>query len=116
MKYETLKKYKHLYEYALHWIKTHGSEHAGKLANITIWFREMLDKAGVDDVSEYLGFTDAQTEEFYSWGHNSRWNHVFQYDYLLNQFDDAMEIALQLAEEFGDIDIEKIYFSNKENL
>lgn len=106
-----LENYKNLSKYAFHFEKQpYEPEHPGHLNNLIIWFRETLDNAGVDDVASYFGWDDETAEDFYTWGHNSRWAHTF-YSYLINNINDALEIALDLADEFGDVDIDKMYFS-----
>lgn len=46
------------------------------LPKLVVYIREFLDKADLDPV-EFLGCEYGIAEDFYSWGHNSRWAHTF---------------------------------------
>lgn len=111
-----MEKYHYLRKYVKHWKETHEPEHDGKLANLTIWFREVFARAGISDseLPEYLEWSDCVTEEWDSWGHNSRWRHVFENWYLIDCIDDAVELAKTLAEEFGDPDIDLLILTEEQ--
>ena len=111
--FKDLKKYKNLYKYAKHFLIHQEAEHGRYLPNLIIWFRDVLDRAGVEDVPAYFGWDEDMAVDFWSWGHNSRWNHTFSI-YLESEPKEALEHAISLAEEFGDPDVEEIYFKEKE--
>lgn len=113
--FKDLKKHKNLYQYFKYWLLNQCAEHDRYLPNLVIWFREIFDRAGIDDVPEYLGWDADMAEDFWSWGHNSRWNHTFSV-WLECEPEDAMKCAIDLADEHGDPDIEEMYFKNKEDL
>lgn len=114
--FKDLKKHKNLYKYAKHWMLKQCPEHDedGYLPNLIIWFREVFEKAGItdDNVPEYLGWDEDMANDFWTWGHNSRWKHTFSI-WLECEPEDAMEYAIDLADEYGDPDIEEMYFKNK---
>ena len=96
---DRLKMFSNLSRYVKHFEKTEGgNEKDSYLPYVVIWFRELLDKAGYeDDAPEVFGFDEDETEEFYSWGHNSRWNHVFA-TWLESNMDFALETAFDLID------------------
>lgn len=117
MEKETLKKlknYPRLKKYAIHFEKTDGdSEIDGFLPFIVIWFRDLFKEAGINDGQVPIEFEmDEETsEEFWSWGHNSRYANVFSW-YLLSNLDFCIDIALQIIDNDErlsgfDADIEK---------
>lgn len=111
--FKDLKKYKNLYKYAKYWLLHKKAEHSNYLPNLIIWFREVLYRAGIDAIPEYFGWNSDMAEDFYLWGHNSRWTHTFCI-YLEMKPEEALEYAIDLADEYGDPDIEEIYFKKKE--
>lgn len=77
-----LKKYPNLRKYALHFARTEGDhEEQGYLPFLVIWFRELFKKAGIsdDEVPMLFGYDEESddAQDFWSWGHNSRYNHTF---------------------------------------
>lgn len=105
-----LKRHKNLSQYAEHFAEhPESAEHPGYLCNLVIWFRHTLEEAGVWDVPDYFGWDEYRTEDFETWGHNSRWHHTF-WGYLGDDLNKALECAIKLADEFGDVDVEKHYF------
>ena len=97
---EKLKGYPRLKKYAKHFEKTRGdSEIAGFLPFIVIWFRDLFKEAGIDDSQVPIEFEmdDDTAEEFWSWGHNSRYANVFA-QYLLDNLDFCIDIALQIID------------------
>lgn len=107
---DKLKRFKNLYRYALYFAKNNGdSEHYMRLPNLTIWCRLTLEKNGVD-VPNFFGWDDAVAEDFYSWGHNSRWNHTFGYwmeQWILDK--EVIDMLEEAAIEYGDPDVYEIY-------
>lgn len=111
---DRLKMFPNLSRYVKNFEKSEGgNEKDSYLPYVVIWFRELLDKAGYEDsVPELFGFDEDDTEEFYSWGHNSRWNHVFA-TWLETNMDFALEIAFNLIDDdkslYGfDVNVEAI--------
>lgn len=97
---EKLKDYPRLKKYAKHFEKTRGdSEIAGFLPFIVIWFRDLFKEAGINDGQVPIEFEmdDDTAEEFWSWGHNSRYANVFT-QYLLDNLDFCIDIALQIID------------------
>lgn len=95
---EKLKAYPNLKKYALHFEKTRGeSEMAGYLPFIVIWFRDLFKKAQIDDgeVPVLFEMDDDTAEDFWSWGHNSRYSNVFSW-WILDGMDFAIDVALQI--------------------
>ena len=106
-----MERHPNLKKYAEHFIENpYDAEHSGYLCNLVIWFRHTLEKAGIWDVPTYFKFNKYMTEDFETWGHNSRWSHTF-WSYLGNKLNPALTKAIELADEFGDVDVEKEYFS-----
>lgn len=96
---DRLKTFSNLSRYVKRFEKSEGgNEKDSYLPYVVIWFRELLDKAGYEgSVPELFGFDEDETEEFYSWGHNSRWNHVFA-TWLESNMDFALETAFDLID------------------
>lgn len=103
-----LDKFPNVQKYIKEYIKNDGEMSLTRLPNLVIWFRETLEKNGVD-VPEYFGWTEEWTEEFYSWGHNSRWVNVFMTWLEPDDIEEHLEEIADIAKEYGDPDIDKIY-------
>ena len=113
MKKETIKRIggrKHLLKYAKHFEKTDGeNEVSGYLPCLIIWFRYLFDKAGIDDgqVPMLFGYDEDsdEAEDFWTWGHNSRYAHTFS-NWVAADVDAAINVGLDLIEEnkLGDFD------------
>ena len=100
-----LKNYKNLRRYALHFDRTEGSaEQGGYLPYLVIWFRELFKKANIDDgqVPQLFGYDEDSDEaqDFWTWGHNSRYNHTFCV-WLEQDIDYALNLAFDLMEEYN---------------
>ena len=110
---DKLNKYPNLTKAVKHYEDTDGdSEHEGYLPNLIVWIRQVLP---IDiDPAEYFEMDDETAEDFYSWGHNSRWNHTFR-DWLDSGFEFCVEKCIDLAEEYGDYDIEAYMTRKKED-
>ena len=109
LKYENLlkelEKYPHLKAAVEHFYDTDGKpEHEYKLPNLIVWIRQMLDKSG-EEAAEYFDMPEETREDFWSWGHNSRWSNTF-WCYLERHFCWCVGICIDLAEEYGDFDVE----------
>ena len=110
LKYENLlkelDKYPNLKGAVEHFYNTDGQpEHKDKLPNLIVWIRQVLDLAG-EDAAEYFEMPEETAEDFYSWGHNSRWSNTF-WLFLENHFNWCVGLCIDLADEYGDYDIEK---------
>lgn len=96
------KQYQYLDVYAKRFKKRDGaSEKDGYLPKLVVYFRKALDKMGIDDyyVPIIFGWDDDTAEDFYTWGHNSRWNHTFSYMALrdLTRYVTILKILMQNA-------------------
>lgn len=96
------------------------AEHEGCYPNLIIWVREALGEQG-HMIVDYLEMPDFEVDEFWSWGHNSRWRHVVQpyfYEYLVEGTIDQRNAMAEMLEDiagiYGDPDIEQKYFSKKD--
>lgn len=81
------------------------SRQCARLPNLIIWFRETLENNDVD-VPEYFGWTEEWAEEFYSWGHNSRWANVFASWLEPDDIEEYLEEILDIARTFGDPNVD----------
>lgn len=96
---EKIKQYKNLYEYTQNFIT---EDNKGEyLSDLCFWFKLQCLKNDLDE-QEVFKWDDHTAEEFYSWGHNSRWANVFEVE-LASDLEKYLNIALQIAEEYGDI-------------
>ena len=96
---ERLKNYPNLKKYALYFEKNKESEEAGFLPFVVIWFRDLFKRARIDDgeVPVLFEMDDDTAEDFWSWGHNSRYSNVFSW-WILDDMDFAIDVALQIIE------------------
>jgi len=97
---EKLEKYPNLKKYSLSFEKTGGREEVdGFLPYLVIWFRDLFEKAGIDDseVPIICDMDDETAEDFWSWGHNSRYANTFTY-WLVSDVDFAVNMALEIIE------------------
>ena len=108
-----LDKYPNVQKYIKDYIKNDGEMSTpGRLPNLVVWFRETLEKNNAD-VAEYFGWTEEWADEFYSWGHNSRWANVFMAWLEPDDIEEHLDAIKDIAEEYGDPDVEEIYPTNK---
>lgn len=108
-----LNKYPNVQRYVADYIENEGDGPGGtRLPDLVIWFRETLEKNDVD-VPDYFGWEDDWREDFYSWGHNSRWRHTFMNWLSVGELEFQLEAIAKIAEEFGDPNIEELYPINK---
>lgn len=104
-----LNKYPNVQRYVADYIENEGMGPGGtRLPNLVVWFRETLEKNGVD-VTEYFDWEDDWREDFYSWGHNSRWGNTFRNWLSYDELEYHLEAIANIAEEYGDPNIEEIY-------
>lgn len=98
-----LKKYPNLRKYALHFDKTEGTaEKFGYLPFLVIWFRQLFQKTGIqdDEVPALFGYDDESEDAqmFWSWGHNSRYNHIFSM-WLEQDINYALMLIFDIIEQ-----------------
>lgn len=101
-------KWKYLNEYVESYKKNQGvSEIPGFLPKLIVYFREALDKLGLNDgnVPEMFDWDDDTAEDFFTWGHNSRWNHTFGC-YLDDNLEEYVQILKDTMENAGVKDFE----------
>lgn len=107
---DKLKEYKHLCSYYEDYVLNKNVK-PGMLPNLIVWIRRSVN----DDcelAAEIFCMTEHETDDFLSWGHNSRWANTFAYvldEKLKEDFakgtTKVIDILLYLAEESGDIEI-----------
>lgn len=105
---ERLKKHPFLNKYVEHFIKSNGkSEKSGWLPFLTIWFRELFKACEIydEDVPELLGWDEETSEDFWSWGHNSRYNHVF-WSWLNDDIENAVSSAFEIMDHYNHSDFD----------
>ena len=100
----TLKEYPNLNSYVQSFIKNNGvPEETGCISNLVYFFKKMCTKYNLDE--EVLFDWDKETaDDFYSWGSGSRWANTFA-SYLDCNFNKCIKIAIDLADEYGDLDL-----------
>lgn len=108
-----LNKYPNVQRYVADYIETEGAGPGGtRLPNLIIWIRETLERNNID-VTEYFDWADDWREEFYSWGHNSRWGNTFIHWLSSDELEYQLDAIANIAKEFGDPNIEEMYPINK---
>lgn len=98
-----LDQYPFLKQYVEHYKNTDGeSEDPIKLPKLIVWIRMVIpdDK----DPASLFRMNNEFTEDFYSWGSNSRWANTF-HTYLTFYFKRCIRICLDLADEYGDREV-----------
>lgn len=101
-----MKEFKYLDDYVK--LYKDGSERSSRyLPKLIIYFRQAFEKLGIDDniVPNFFGWDKETGEDFWSWGHNSRWNHTFD-SMLSGDTDDYVELLKQKMIEKGIKDFE----------
>ena len=100
--------YPNLRKCVKHFYETNGqAEHDGYLPNLIVWIRQVLDEVG-EDAAERFSMPQEVAEDFWSWGHNSRWANTFWF-WLHAHFFGCVEECIELAEDAGDYDVEKYF-------
>jgi len=104
-----LNNYPNVQRYVADYIETEGASPDGtRLPNLIIWIRETLEKNGVD-VPNFFEWEEDWAEDFHSWGRNSRWGVTFRNWLSFDELEYHLETIANIAEEYGDPDIEEIY-------
>lgn len=103
---QALTAYPNLNKYVNSFIKNNGyPEVKGCVSNLVYFFKLMCINNNLNE--ETLFNWDKEiAEDFYTWGSNSRWANTFAccLDAYFNKY---IDIAINLAKEYGDIDIDK---------
>ena len=103
---DQLENYPNLKKYVEHYAETNGEpENEGCISNLVYYFKLQCLNNDLDEEKTF-NWDNETSSDFYSWGHNSRWANTFD-SYLHNNFQDTVEIGINLAEEYGDIDVNK---------
>ena len=103
-----LSEFPNLERYFNHFEETDGvPEMQGCLPNLIIWIRLIVEPKDGDwiDPMSFFGLDDEDAEDFYSWGHNSRWKNVF-WTFAQSNLKLVKEKCLELAKEHGDPSVE----------
>lgn len=111
-----LNKHPNVQRYVADYIANEGMGPGGtRLPDLVIWFRETLEKNDID-IPDYFNWDDDWREDFYSWGHNSRWGNTFRCWLSVDELEQQLETIAKIADEFGDPNIEEMYpINNSEN-
>lgn len=81
------KKWEYLESYIESYKKNGGiGELPGLLPKLVIYFRYAFEKLGIYDsyVPIFFSWDEYNTEDFLTWGHNSRWAHTFNRNLYCN--------------------------------
>lgn len=99
---ERLKAYPVLEQAVNYFIEHKGeSEESGCIPRYTYFFKQKYLDNNVDP-DEMFGWDEKTSEDFWSWGSNSRWSNTATC-YILSEFSKCIDIALDLADEYGDL-------------
>lgn len=98
-----MEKFPNLRRYIRGFGRYKGSDHIEKL---TFFFKYLVNTYDLN-VQEITGWDDDMMEEFYSWGGNSRWFRIFEPD-MSNYPELYIPKAIELADKYGDINVEEI--------
>ena len=112
-----LSEFPNLERYFNHFAETDGApEMQDCLPNLIIWIRLIVEPQEGEwiDPMTFFGLDDEDAEDFYSWGHNSRWKNVF-WPYALNELEHVKAKCLELAKDHGDPSVEDYVGKAKEN-
>lgn len=103
---ERLEAYPFLKGYVQEYIDNNGmSTSVGSIPSLTFFFKMKCINNGLG-VDELFDWDVEYAEDFYSWGSNSRWANMFD-SYLYDNFNQAVDVALSIVEQYGDSDIYK---------
>lgn len=88
-----------------HFKETGGrSEEDGCIPHFVYFFKQMHFRFG-QDPDEMFNWDKETSEDFWSWGHNSRWAHTACM-WIEDHLEECIEKAIELAKEYGDLDLE----------
>lgn len=101
---QRLAQYQYLNQYVDEYITNNGqSTTVGILSSLTFFFKMMCINNSLDE-QQLFDWDEELAQDFYSWGSNSRWANTFD-AYLAANFNECVDIALDLVENYGDSDI-----------
>lgn len=104
---QKLKQFPFLESYVKSYIENEGTaEKIGCICRLTYFFKRM-DIEHELDMQSLFDWDDDTTEDFYSWGHNSRWANTFE-GQMEGCLEDYVDVAIDLAETYGDIDLDNL--------
>lgn len=104
---QNLKQYPFLESYVKSYIENKGiPENIDCICRLTYFFKRMYIEHELD-MQSLFDWDDDTTEDFYSWGHNSRWANIFE-GQMEGCLEDYVDVALGLAEFYGDIDLDNL--------
>lgn len=112
---DALKQYPKLEAAINEYIELNGrSRTPGHLSDFIYWLRCKIEKYFDGDPGHITCWPNAESieceglenevdwdEDFWSWGHNSRWANTFTL-WVDENFNDMVNSAIELAEEYGD--------------
>ena len=113
-----ISKYPNLERYYRHFEETNGQSerHDDSFPNFIIWIRLVVEPEDEGkewtDVAQFFELDEDDAEDFHSWGHNSRWANVFL-PFALHNMDLVKEKCIELAERFGDPNVEEYLKDDK---
>lgn len=103
---EDLKEYPQLYGAVCRFIESGGkSEQDGHIPNFVYYFKKLYKDHGVDP-DEMFEWDKDTSEDFWTWGWNSRWAHT-AWCWIQDNLDECIQTARDYAEIYGDIDLTK---------
>lgn len=104
---EQLKNFPVLNKAIQSFIKNKGeSEEQGCIPHYTYFFKQKYLNNGIDP-DEMFGWSEQISEDFWSWGSNSRWANTVTC-HIHSKFKHCVDIAIDLAEQYGDLDLTDI--------
>ena len=105
-----ISKYPNLERYYKHFEETNGKSERNDngFPNFIIWIRLVVEPEEGEwtDPAKFFELDDDDAEDFNSWGHNSRWAHVFL-PFALHNMEFVKEKCIELAEKHGDPNVEE---------
>ena len=103
---DQLENYPNLKKYVEHYIETDGEpEDEGCISNLVCYFKLQCLNHNLNEAKTFK-WDNKTSEDFYTWGTNSRWANTFD-TYLYNNFQKLLKIGINLAEKYGDINVDK---------
>jgi len=80
------------------------SEQSGHIPKFVYFFKKMCNEKGLDP-DEIFEWPEDIAEDFWTWGHNSRWAHTGSV-WIEDHLEECIQLAIELAEQYGDIDLD----------
>ena len=99
---ERLKAYPVLEKAVNYFMTSKGqSEESGCIPHFVYFFKQKCLDNNVNP-DEMFGWDEETSEDFLSWGSNSRWTNTVTC-YILSKFSECVDIALDVADNYGDL-------------